>query len=102
MDGAILVVSATDGQMPQTREHVLLAKQVGVQKLVVFINKADMVDEEMMDLVEMEIRDLLNHYGFEGDDTPVIRGSALCALEVRGFWWRKNKDSGGKFFFPQN
>lgn len=82
MDGAILVVSATDGQMPQTREHVLLAKQVGVQRLVVFINKADMVDDEMLDLVELEIRDLLNNFNFQGDDTPVIRGSALCALEV--------------------
>lgn len=84
MDGAILVVSATDGQMPQTREHILLAKQVGIEHLVVFINKADMVDdEELLELVEMEIRELLSSYGFNGDDTPFVTGSALCALEVR-------------------
>lgn len=83
MDGAILVVSATDGQMPQTREHLLLAKQVGVQKLVVFINKVDTVDEEMLELVDMEIRDLLSSYGFDGANTPLIKGSALCALEGR-------------------
>ena len=82
MDGAILVVAATDGPMAQTREHILLAKQVGVPKMVVFMNKCDMVDdEELLDLVEMEIRDLLNEYGFDGDNTPVIRGSALKALE---------------------
>ena len=82
MDGAILVVAATDGPMAQTREHILLARQVGVPKMVVFMNKCDMVDDpELLDLVEMEIRDLLNEYGFEGDDTPVIRGSALKALE---------------------
>ncbi len=83
MDGAILVVAATDGPMPQTREHVLLAKQVGVPKLIVFINKVDMVDdEEMLDLVEMEVRDLLNKYEFDGDNAPVIKGSALKALEA--------------------
>lgn len=82
MDGAILVVSASDGPMPQTREHILLARQVGVPAIVVFINKVDMVDDpELIDLVEMEIRDLLKKYGFPGDDLPVIRGSALAALE---------------------
>ncbi|XP_002159524.1 elongation factor Tu isoform X1 [Hydra vulgaris] len=82
MDGAILVVAATDGQMPQTREHLLLANQIGVKNLCVFINKADMVDDkEIMDLVEMEIRELLTEYGYDGDNTPVIGGSALCALE---------------------
>lgn len=81
MDGAILVVSAADGPMPQTREHILLSRQVGVPKLVVFLNKADMVDdEELLDLVEMEVRDLLSEYDFPGDDIPVIRGSALLAL----------------------
>ena len=82
MDGAILVIAATDGPMAQTREHILLARQVGVPRMVVFLNKCDMVDDaELLDLVEMEVRDLLNEYGFEGDDTPVIRGSALKALE---------------------
>jgi elongation factor Tu len=82
MDGAILVVSAADGPMPQTREHILLARQVGVPALVVFMNKIDQVDdEELAELVEMEIRELLSSYGFPGDDIPVIRGSALCALE---------------------
>ncbi len=82
MDGAILVVSAADGPMPQTREHILLSRQVGVPYIVVFMNKADQVDdEELLDLVEMEIRDLLNEYDFPGDDTPIIRGSALVALE---------------------
>ena len=82
MDGAILVVAATDGPMAQTREHILLARQVGVPRIVVFMNKCDMVDdEELLDLVEMEVRDLLNEYGFDGDNTPVIRGSALKALE---------------------
>ena len=82
MDGGILVVAATDGPMPQTREHILLARQVGVPKLVVFLNKCDMMaDEEMQDLVEMEIRDLLTSYGFDGDNTPIVRGSALRALE---------------------
>ena len=82
MDGGILVVAATDGPMPQTREHILLARQVGVPSLVVFLNKCDMVDdEELLELVEMEVRELLSSYGFPGDDTPVIRGSALKALE---------------------
>ncbi|HEX3016827.1 MAG TPA: elongation factor Tu [Caproicibacter sp.] len=82
MDGAILVVSAADGPMPQTREHILLARQVGVPYIVVFMNKVDQVDDpELLDLVEMEIRDLLNEYEFPGDDTPIIRGSALKALE---------------------
>ena len=82
MDGAILVIAATDGPMAQTREHILLSRQVGVPKLIVFLNKCDMVDdEELLDLVEMEVRDLLNEYGFPGDDTPIIRGSALKALE---------------------
>ena len=82
MDGAILVIAATDGPMAQTREHILLSRQVGVPKMVVFMNKCDMVDdEELLDLVEMEIRELLTEYGFDGDNTPVIRGSALKALE---------------------
>ena len=82
MDGAILVVSAADGPMPQTREHILLARQVGVPAMVVFMNKCDMVDdEELLDLVELEIRELLSSYDFPGDDIPVIRGSALKALE---------------------
>lgn len=81
MDGAILVVAATDGPMPQTREHILLARQVGVPKMVVYLNKTDMVqDEELVDLVEMEVRDLLSAYDYDGDNTPVIRGSALAAL----------------------
>ena len=80
MDGAILVVAASDGPMPQTREHILLARQVGVSSIVVFLNKCDMVDD-LVDLVEMEVRELLNEYGFPGDDTPIIRGSALKALE---------------------
>ena len=82
MDGAILVVNAADGPMPQTREHILLAKQVGVPNIVVYLNKADMVDdEELLELVEMEVRELLDKYDFPGDDTPIIRGSALKALE---------------------
>jgi elongation factor Tu len=81
MDGAILVVSAADGPMPQTREHILLARQVGVPSIVVFMNKMDMADPELAELVEMEIRDLLTKYQFPGDKTPIIRGSALCALE---------------------
>ncbi len=82
MDGAILVVSAADGPMPQTREHILLARQVGVPKIVVFMNKCDQVDDpELLDLVEMEIRELLNEYEFDGDNCPIIRGSALKALE---------------------
>ena len=87
MDGAILVVSATDGPMPQTREHILLSRQVGVPYIIVFLNKCDMVDdEELLDLVEMEVRELLNEYDFPGDDTPVIRGSALKALEGDPKW----------------
>ena len=83
MDGAILVVASTDGPMPQTREHILLARQVGVPYIAVFMNKTDQVDDpELLDLVEMEIRDLLTEYGFPGDDTPVVRGSALKALEA--------------------
>ena len=83
MDGAILVVSAADGPMPQTREHILLSRQVGVPYIVVYMNKCDQVDdEELLDLVEMEIRELLNEYDFPGDDTPIIRGSALAALEA--------------------
>lgn len=82
MDGAILVVSSADGPMPQTREHILLARQVGVPALVVFMNKVDMVDDaELLDLVELEVRELLSSYDFPGDDIPVVRGSALCALE---------------------
>ena len=82
MDGAILVVAATDGVMAQTKEHVLLARQVGVPYIVVFMNKCDMVDdEELLELVEMEIRELLSEYDFPGDDIPVIKGSALKALE---------------------
>ncbi len=84
MDGAILVCSAADGPMPQTREHILLSRQVGVPYIVVFLNKADMVDdEELLELVEMEVRDLLSTYDFPGDDTPIIIGSALMALEGR-------------------
>ena len=84
MDGAILVVSSADGPMPQTREHILLARQVGVPSLVVFMNKVDMVDDaELLDLVELEIRELLSKYNFPGDDIPVTKGSALCALEDR-------------------
>ncbi len=83
MDGAVLVVSAADGPMPQTREHILLARQVGVPCIVVYMNKVDMVDdEELLDLVELEVRELLNEYEFPGDDVPVIRGSALKAWRV--------------------
>jgi len=90
MDGAIIVVAATDGPMPQTREHILLARQVGVPKLVVFMNKVDLVDDpELLDLVEMEIRDLLSFYGFDGDNTPVIRGSALGGLNMEPTWVEK-------------
>ena len=90
MDGAILVVAATDGPMPQTREHILLARQVGVPYIIVFLNKCDMVDdEELLDLVEMEVRELLNEYKFPGDDTPIIRGSALKALEGDAKWEEK-------------
>ena len=87
MDGAIIVVAATDGPMPQTREHILLARQVNVPKLVVFMNKVDMVDDpELLDLVEMEIRDLLNFYKYDGDNTPIIRGSALGCLNGEPKW----------------
>jgi elongation factor Tu len=87
MDGAILVVAATDGPMPQTREHILLARQVGVPKIVVFMNKTDMVDDpELLDLVEMEIRELLSFYEFDGDNTPIIRGSALGGLNLDVKW----------------
>ncbi len=87
MDGAIIVVAATDGPMPQTREHILLARQVGVPQLVVFMNKVDLVDdEELLELVEMEIRDLLSFYGFDGDNTPVVRGSALGGLNKEEKW----------------
>ena len=91
MDGAILVVAATDGPMPQTREHILLSRQVGVPYIIVFLNKCDMVDdEELLDLVEMEVRELLDEYDFPGDDTPIIRGSALKALEdPTGEWAEK-------------
>src|SRR3546814_13571793 len=82
MDGAILVVSAADGPMPQTREHILLARQVGVPALVVFLNKVDMVDDpELLELVELEVRELLSSYQFPGDDVPIVKGSALAALE---------------------
>ncbi|MBQ8708802.1 MAG: elongation factor Tu [Succinivibrionaceae bacterium] len=90
MDGAILVVAATDGPMPQTREHILLARQVGVPYIIVFLNKCDMVDdEELLELVEMEVRELLSSYNFPGDDIPVIRGSALKALEGDAAWEEK-------------
>ncbi|KNC17338.1 elongation factor Tu, partial [Pantoea sp. RIT-PI-b] len=90
MDGAILVVAATDGPMPQTREHILLGRQVGVPYIIVFLNKCDMVDdEELLELVEMEVRDLLSAYDFPGDDTPIVRGSALKALEGEAEWEAK-------------
>src|SRR5260370_40183542 len=90
MDGAILVVAATDGPMPQTREHVLLARQVGVPSIVVALNKTDMVDdEEILELVELEVRELLNEYEFPGDDTPIVRVSALKALEGDAEWQTK-------------
>jgi len=90
MDGAILVIAATDGPMAQTREHILLSRQVGVPRMVVFMNKCDMVDDaELLDLVEMEIRELLSEYGYDGDNTPIIRGSALKALEGDPNWTAK-------------
>jgi elongation factor Tu len=90
MDGAILVVSAVDGPMPQTREHILLAKQVNVPRIVVFLNKCDLVDDaELLDLVELEVRELLNHYQFPGDDAPVIRGSAIGAINGEAQWVAK-------------
>ncbi len=94
MDGAILVVAATDGPMPQTREHLLLARQVNVPKIIVFLNKCDMVeDEELIELVEVEVRDLLSSYEFPGDDLPVVRGSALKALEAEGDLGKGNPDT---------
>jgi len=93
MDGAVLVIAATDGPMAQTREHILLARQVGVPYIVVFLNKCDMVDdEELIELVEMEVRELLNEYEFPGDDTPIIQGSALKALEGEEAWVTKIDD----------
>jgi elongation factor Tu len=93
MDGAVLVVSAVDGPMPQTREHILLARQVNVPSIVVFLNKCDLVDdEELLDLVEMEVRDLLSKYNFPGDDVPVIRGSAIKAIEGDAAWKSKIED----------
>ena len=90
MDGAIIVVAATDGPMPQTREHILLARQVNVPRIVVFLNKCDMVDdEEMLELVEMEMRELLSAYEYDGDNTPIIRGSALGALNGEAQWEEK-------------
>jgi elongation factor Tu len=90
MDGAILVCAATDGPMPQTREHILLARQVGVPSIVVFLNKADMVDdEELLELVEMEVRELLSFYDYDGDNTPIVTGSALGALNGEGEWVTK-------------
>ena len=90
MDGAILVVAATDGPMPQTREHILLANQIGVPNIVVFLNKVDAVDDpEMLELVELEVRELLNTYKFDGDNTPIIRGSALGALNGEPQWEEK-------------
>lgn len=80
MDGAILVVAATDGQMPQTREHLLLAKQTGISKIIVFVNKADLVEEDVLEIVELEIRELLCDFGFDGNDVPVVHGSALLAI----------------------
>ena len=99
MDGAILVVAATDGPMPQTREHILLARQVGVPYLVVFMNKVDLVDdEELLELVELEVRELLSQYEFPGDDIPVIQGSALGALNGEAQWEEKMLElmSGGR------
>jgi elongation factor Tu len=91
MDGAILVVAATDGPMPQTREHILLARQVGVPSIVVFLNKVDAVDDpELLDLVELEVRELLSKYEFPGDEIPVLRGSALGALNGEAQWRRRS------------
>ena len=92
MDGGILVVAATDGPMPQTREHILLGRQVGIPYMIVFMNKCDMVDdEELLELVEMEVRELLTEYEFPGDDLPVIQGSALKALEGEEKWEAENR-----------
>jgi elongation factor Tu len=93
MDGAILVVSAADGPMPQTREHILLARQVGVPALVVFLNKVDQVDDaELLELVELEVRELLSKYEFPGDDIPIVKGSALAALEDKRTGDRRARD----------
>ncbi|EOD21886.1 translation elongation factor Tu [Emiliania huxleyi CCMP1516] len=101
MDGAILVVSAPDGPMPQTREHVLLAKQVGLPRMVVFMNKCDMADdEELLELVEMEVRELLQLHDFPADDTPFVRGSALCALEVDDFIPTPQRETDKAFLMP--
>ena len=81
MDGAILLIAADDGIMPQSREHVMLAKQVGVQKMVVFINKADLVDDEMLELVELEAQELLDQFGYDAEETPIVKGSAMLALQ---------------------
>ncbi len=100
MDGAIPVVAATDGPMPQTREHILLGRQVGVPYIIVFLNKCDMVDdEELLELVEMEVRELLSQYDFPGDDTPIVRGSALKALEGDAEWEAKIPELAG---FPDS
>ncbi|OUC44259.1 elongation factor Tu GTP binding domain protein, partial [Trichinella nativa] len=82
IDGAILVVAATEGVMPQTREHLILAKQIGVEQMIIFLNKVDEADAEMVELVETEVRELLGEFGYDADNTPVIAGSALCALQV--------------------
>ena len=105
MDGAILVVSATDGPMPQTREHILLARQVGVPTMVVFMNKVDLVDdEEILELVELEIRELLSKYDFDGDNIPIIQGSATCALSRTNARDRPGRraqaDGGGRRVYP--
>jgi elongation factor Tu len=93
MDGAILVCSAADGPMPQTREHILLARQVGVPAIVVFLNKVDQVDDaELLELVELEVRELLSKYDFPGDDIPIIKGSALAALKIQGQEDRRRRD----------
>ena len=83
MDAAILVVGATDGCMPQTREHILLVKQLGVKHIIVYVNKCDVADAEMVELVEMEIRELLSEYGYDGDEIPIVKGSALAAIEEK-------------------
>ena len=105
MDGAILVVSAADGPMPQTREHILLARQVGVPALVVYMNKVDMVDDpELLELVELEVRELLSKYDFPGDDIPIVKGSALMALEDKdaklGREVGAGADEGGRRLYP--
>jgi elongation factor Tu len=103
MDGAILVVAATDGPMPQTKEHILLARQVGVPRIVVFMNKVDLVDDpELLELVEMEIRELLTSYGFDGDNTPIIQGSATGALAEDPKWVGKDRRTDGScgYLYP--